>query len=391
MLVAALSILLLLALLSHLGIDLIGLRLIRTLPVLGRLSPPAPARWPRVSVIVAACDEEDTLRAAMQARLADDYPDVEWILVDDRSSDGTGAIVDEIAAADSRVRPIHVRELPAGWLGKVHAQQRGLDVATGEWILFSDADVHFAPGTLRRAMARCEEGGFDLISVVPQLTGRGPLLDVIFTSFMRSTAPGYQVRAVEDPRSRMAGGGGSLTLVRRAAIDRTEGLAFIKLEVADDVAFAQQVKRAGGRNTLVGGQETVQVDWYRSTREVMVGLEKASFSLMGGYRLGPHLAVCGFIVFSALAPFLAAAGLGWGFLRGVGAATAILDVATAMAVNRFWQRAWWPALFVAAGDLLSSLFMARAGVVAVLRGGIAWRGTLYPLDELRRGRRFRML
>jgi hypothetical protein len=388
MLLAAVSIFLLLACASRVVVDLFGVRMMRTLPLLERLAPAAPRKWPRVSVIVAACDEGDTLRAAMAARLADDYPDVEWILVDDRSTDATGAIVDELAARDPRVRPIHVRELPAGWLGKVHAMQRGLERASGEWILFSDADVHFAVGTIRRAVAWCEGRGLDFLAVVPGLASHSIALDVLFTSIMRATAAAYQVRTVEDPRSSLAVGGGSFNLVRRAALDRTEGLSRLRLEVADDAALAQQVKRAGGRASVAGGQGMVEVAWYRSVREMMVGLEKASFSLMGGYRLSRHLVICALLALQAAAPLLAAAGLGWSWLRAVGAATVVLDVGVAAAVCRFWRRSWIPALLVEPGDVVSAFFMARAGVVAVRRGGVQWRGTLYPLDELRRGRRF---
>jgi cellulose synthase/poly-beta-1,6-N-acetylglucosamine synthase-like glycosyltransferase len=262
-LVAVLSVLLLLACLFPIVVDVLGVTMMRALPVLERLAPAAPERWPKVSVIIAACDEADTLRAAMAAKLAEDYPDLELVLVDDRSSDGTGAIVDEIAAVDERVRAIHVRALPAGWLGKLHAMQRGLDAASGEWILFSDADVHLAPGTIRRAIALCEERGHDFLAVVPEIPSSG-LLDVLLAVLIRTTAVGMQARAIEDPRSSIAAGSGSFNLVRRSALLRTEGLAWLKLEVADDVALAQAVKRAGGRTAVASGRGMVKVAWYRA-------------------------------------------------------------------------------------------------------------------------------
>ena len=126
------------------------LRTIRAVPLLRDDASPEPARWPRVSLIVPARDEARDLERAVRTRLTDDYPNLQVILVDDRSTDGTGAIADRLAADDPRVKVVHVTELPAGWLGKLNALHRGVAEADGEWLLFSDADIEFAPGTLRR-------------------------------------------------------------------------------------------------------------------------------------------------------------------------------------------------------------------------------------------------
>ena len=96
----------------------------------------------------------ETIEAAVRSRLEEGYPELEVVLVDDRSEDGTGAIIDRIAAEHPRVRAVHVGELPAGWLGKVHAQQVGWRAASGDYLLFTDADVHFNSGTLRAAMSK---------------------------------------------------------------------------------------------------------------------------------------------------------------------------------------------------------------------------------------------
>src|SRR5262249_1819655 len=138
-----------------------ALRTIHAVPSLAALAPPEPASWPRVSVIIPACNEEATIEEALRSRLREGYPAAEYIVVDDRSTDRTGEILDRIAAEDPRVVALHVRELPDGWLGKVHALHAGLARATGEWVLFSDADIHHEVGTLRRAVAHCEQNGID--------------------------------------------------------------------------------------------------------------------------------------------------------------------------------------------------------------------------------------
>ena len=126
---------------------------LKQLPFFERQTVSLPARWPRLSVIVPACNEATHLESAARTILDQDYPELEVILVNDRSSDGTGALIDLLAREDARVKAIHIDKLPDGWLGKVHALQRGVERAEGEWLLFTDADVHFAPTMLRRAVA----------------------------------------------------------------------------------------------------------------------------------------------------------------------------------------------------------------------------------------------
>ncbi|HEY8715898.1 MAG TPA: glycosyltransferase, partial [Candidatus Acidoferrum sp.] len=127
------------------------------LPWLKDFSPNLDTLAPRVSLIFAARDEEEKLPAALETLGRIDYPELEIIGVNDRSEDATGKILDEFAATHPRFRAIHVAELPDGWLGKPHALQKGYEAASGDWLLFTDADVRFRPDALRRAMAVARE------------------------------------------------------------------------------------------------------------------------------------------------------------------------------------------------------------------------------------------
>ncbi len=157
---------------------LLLLRVVRAVPVLSKLRTTPPAKWPRVSLIMPARNEERTLEAALRSKLEETYPDLELILVNDRSTDATGSIADTLARVEPRIQVVHVGLLPEGWLGKVHAMQRGYERASGEWVLFSDADIHLAPGVLEQVLAYAEQERCDHVCVLPEVTllgfGRGP-------------------------------------------------------------------------------------------------------------------------------------------------------------------------------------------------------------------------
>lgn len=208
---------------------------------------PDLASWPRVSIVSPACNEERHVELALRSILGVDYPDLELIAIDDRSSDRTGEILDSLAREDERVVVEHVRELPAGWLGKLNALARGVDASDGEWLLFMDADVHLAPSALRQAVAEAEHHGLDLLTVVPTIESAGRLSGAIFGLSLAILSVGGRLERVRDPRSPAVAATGAFILVRRAALARTPGFEWLKLEVADDFGLCLLVKSHGGR------------------------------------------------------------------------------------------------------------------------------------------------
>jgi glycosyltransferase involved in cell wall biosynthesis len=202
---------LLLGLVYVLVASALSLRAAFTMPVLRDLRPREPARWPSLSVVTPACNEGATIEDALRSRLAQGYLELEVMVVEDRSTDATASIVDRIAAEDPRLRALHIKELPRGWLGKLHALHRGAEAARGEWLLFTDADIHFAPETLRRAVAYCEERGLDFLTAMPEFQPVSLLLDAAVSAFVRNVSMAAHTRAVEDPTSRLAVGAASST------------------------------------------------------------------------------------------------------------------------------------------------------------------------------------
>lgn len=366
------------------AVVVVGLRTLRAVPSLDEWPLPAEARWPSLSVVSPACDEADTLREAGRARLTTDYPDVEFIVVEDRSRDGTGAIADELAAADPRVRALHVRELPEGWLGKVHAMETGLRVARGEWVLFSDADVHYAPDALRRALALAQARGLDHLAVLPRLLPGPLLLDTAISAFGRHFTLGTRPWAVEDPKSRASVGVGAFNLVRRSALERLGGLHRLRLSVADDLALGALLKASGARQGLAISRRAVYLQWYDSLGAMARGLSKGLFAYAGRCQPVRLLLMALGVTFLDLAPWLALLlplGLTW--LTVLGAVMSAASLVSAALGDRWAGRPMRAALLQPVGSLLMGWIIARAAVVGWRRGGVVWRGTLYPSALLR--------
>ena len=360
---------------------------VRGVPVLLRDRSPPPGRWPRVSLIVPARNEVETLGPAMRSRLAEGYPALEVVLVDDRSTDGTGALVDAIAAEDSRVRALHLDSLPPGWLGKLHAMSEGLRRATGEWILFSDADVHLAPGTIARAVSLAEAQRLDHLSLLPQLDPATWLVDAALASFTRTGLVLGRVWLVSDPRSKVGGSVGAFGLVRRDALERSPGIEHLRLEVADDLALGQMLKSSGSRSALANGRELVRIHWYRSLAELTRGTEKGA--AVFDHRLLPALCWTGALGALELGPFLAAAFAPSAIAHWMGLGGAALLLGSTLWMCRFAGQRTLPALLSPLGVVVNGVLLLRAAMVGKIRGGLQWRSTLYSPQELRPGRRVR--
>jgi len=366
------------------------LRIRRAVPFVRDFNDPAPAQWPRVSIVVPARNEEETIESAMRSRLLDAYPDVELILVDDRSTDETGAVIDRLAAEDPRIVSIHVTELPEDWLGKQHAMQVGLERATGTWILFTDADVHAAPGCLRRAVARCEARGFDLLAIIPELRSTGFVLDAVIAQFLRTVLVFARPWAVEDRRTDAGVGAGAFSLVRRLALDRSPGLAWLKLEMGDDIALGEMLKGSGAHCSMAMGRGMLDVLFYPTMGAMARAAERAGFTSIGHFSLPRIVATVTGYGAMEFVPYVALAFWRIPVLQMVGAALVVIAQVTCVSLNRWAGARTLPAIAQPLGAAMNGILMLRAGVLGTIRGGVWWRGTFYPSSLLRKGRRVRI-
>lgn len=352
---------------------------------------PAALPWPvpSVSVIVAARDEAEHLGAAMRTLLALDYPsnrgEFEVIAVDDRSSDGTGAILDALAASDSRLKVLHVTELPPGWLGKNHALHRGAALARGDWLLFTDADCYLAPDLLRRAVGHAERGGLDHLVLGPTPTGGSPLMRVLLAYFALAFALSTRPWRAADPRRKEHIGIGAFNLVRARVLRALGGFERIRLRPDDDIKLGKLIKQAGHRQAFAEGSGLITVPWYSTARGMIKGLEKNAFPYLD-YSVALTLGAILLMLTLNLLPWLLLP-----FVHGLAFACTLtvvllsVVVCAAAAVRTLGLPAWYGLAFP-----LGALLMALAIVNSMWRvlrdGGVRWRGTLYPLAELRANR-----
>lgn len=359
---------------------------------LARLSPPRPAEWPLVSVIIAARDEAAHTRAALATRLADDYPNLEVIFVDDRSTDGTGDEARLAAASDPRVRVIRIDELPKGWLGKVNALAVGTDAARGEWLLYSDADVQVKSGALRTAVSYALAEGLDMVALLPEFRTDSFGVDVVWAAFLRIQSIAMDPARVRDPRAKAAIGSGAFNLVRRTALDRTPGFEHLRMETGDDAALGQMVKQAGGRLDFVDGFGSARVAMYESVSGYLHGIEKNGSTMADKPFAAVALGMAGLLLVE-WTPLIAlgiaiAGGPVWLLaLSSIAAAATTASYVTALWAN---TRSWLAALCWPAGIFLLTFGLVRSTWLAHRRGGVVWRQTFYSLEELHEGRRYNL-
>jgi hypothetical protein len=367
------------------------LTLVRRCPQLGELRPPDPASWPALSVVVPACNEAATIEAALASLLEQDYPGLEIVLVDDRSTDGTCTIIERFARSDPRVSTVHVSELPRGWLGKVHALQRGLERVRGEFVLFTDADIHFAPGALRRAVAWAEAQRLDHLAVLAEVRYPSFWVAVCVHSALRGLLALARPWEAMNPRSSRAIGTGAFNLVRRAAFERTPGFEWLRLEVADDIGLGVMMKRWGGRPGLVLGRGQVCMDSYPTLFDAACGLEKNCFAQAARFSPWRGSAMVALGAIGTFGPFAAFLPVGVPWLWAVGACGLLaVGIGSIVIAHAFRTPIAYVLLSLPVGDFLMTYVMARATVLGTYRRGLMWRGTTYPTELLRAGRRVDM-
>jgi glycosyltransferase involved in cell wall biosynthesis len=361
------------------GIELaVGNRSIRFLKnVSGQQDAPAL----RVSVIIPARNEERNLQEALASILEQDYGDFEVIAVNDRSTDRTGAILDGVAGDNPRLRVVHLTELPPGWLGKNFALHCGAQQATGNLLLFTDADVVMRPSALRRAVGYMGACGIDHLAVAPDVRMPGMLLKMFVVAFCIFFSLYARPWKAKDPKSRRFVGIGAFNLVRKDVYRVVGTHQAIAMRPDDDMKLGKLIKKGGYRQEFLFGTGMMHVEWYASVRELIDGLMKNAFAgveYSASAIIGASAAQIALNVWPILALVLTQ-----GETRALNAAAMLVMLALCGDAARFLGTPRWYAIGFPIATLLFIYIMWRSMLTALLRGGVNWRGTRYSLAELK--------
>src|SRR5580658_8820087 len=341
---------------------------------------------PRVSVIVPARNEEKDIELSLTRLLELDYDNFEVIAVNDRSTDRTGEIMEEVAAratSHGQLRVIHHRELPAGWLGKTHAMWTATNEATGDWLLFTDADVLFKPDSVRRALAYAESERADHVVVFPQMIMKQPGEYMMIAFFQTMFVFGHRPWKVADPKSKDHMGVGAFNLIRRSTYEAVGTYEALRMEVLDDMKLGKVVKNAGFAQRNVFGEDLISIRWARGARGVVENLTKNFFAVLSFQWWRTLISAFG-LAFLNLMPFLGVwLAHGWERLPYAIALASMFSIYVGMS----W-RSKVPAYYFLLHPVSTALFvytLLLSMCHALWNDGIIWRGTRYPLEELRKG------
>jgi len=340
---------------------------------------------PRVSIVVPACNEAADIDATLTRLLALDYDNYEVIAVDDRSTDETGEIMNRIAASAprGRLKVIRITELPAGWMGKPHAMWSAARQASGDWLLFTDADVLFKPDALPRALAYAHSERADHLVLFPRMIMKHPGEKMMIAFFQTLFVFGHRPWKVADPKTKDHIGVGAFNLIRRSTYDALGTYQALRFDVLDDMKLGKVVKDAGYAQRNVFGADLISIRWAKGAWGVVDNLTKNFFAIMS-FQWPRALASCFALAFLNLMPF-GGILLAQGWAR-VGYAVALFSMFS-IYVGMSRKSDIPPYYFVLhpVSTVLFVYTMLRSTFLTLGRGGVVWRGTFYPLDELRKG------
>jgi len=354
---------------------------------------------PRVSIIVPARNEEESVEQCLRSLLSLDYDNYEVIAVNDRSTDRTGEIMERVMhdshflqqkgevghpiSNSPELRVIQHSELPAGWLGKTHAMWTAAKTASGAWLLFTDADVLFKPDSVRRALAYAEHEHADHVVLFPRMIMKRPGEYMMIAFFQSMFMFGHRPWKVADPSTDDHMGVGAFNLVRRRVYEAVGTYQALRMEVLDDMKLGKVVKNAGFAQRNVFGGDLISIRWAHGAFGVVNNLTKNFFAVLSFQSWRTVISAFG-LAFLNYGPFLGL-WLAHGWAR-VPYGIALLSMLL-IYIGMSWRSAV-PAYYLLLHPVSTTLFiytLLRSMILTLWNDGIVWRGTKYPLEELRRG------
>jgi len=339
------------------------------------------ASEPSVAIVIAVKNEEAEVEKALNSVCNLVYSNFKIIVINDRSTDSTPAILGRMAEANPAIAVITIQDLPKGWLGKNHALYQGYCASSEEWLLFTDADILFNRDALKKAMNYAITRRLDHLTALPEITSKSSLFKSVMNTFAMMLEIRLRPWKVSDPLSDASIGVGAFNLVKRIAYEKAGTHTVISLRPDDDLKLGKNVKQAGLRQDVVYGEKEISLQWYTSLAEFVKGLMKNTFSV-SNYHLPTALftALLTFIVFVIPIPLLLSRGQ-LGLLMAV---SILLSQILLMLFKKGIHGKWWHALMIAFAGAVMMYILIKSAFKTLKQGGIYWRDSFYPLEELRK-------
>ncbi len=360
---------------------------VASLPRLRDVAPFDGLNAPSISILFAARDEAKKLPKALASFLALDYPNYEVIAADDRSEDATSEILAAAQRANTadgaRLKCVRIDALPEGWLGKTHGLQKAYGLSVGEWLVFTDADVCLAPDLLRRALALALRNDWDHLTLLGRIEMYGFFEKIAMLFFGFGFVMGTKPWQTQDTNSPAYLGVGAFQMVRRHSYEAMGTHRRLRMEVVDDMKLGKLMKGAGFRSGVARAGEMVSVHWHDGMRNIIRGTTKNFFATCRYSPVRVLSQIFGLLLIFVF-PFCALP-----FVRGWALAFDLLAMASPViglagsALENGESPLW--GISVPMGALIFVWMLLRSTIVTLWRGGVIWRGTFYPLDQLRNG------
>ncbi|MGK7369845.1 MAG: glycosyltransferase, partial [Candidatus Halalkalibacterium sp. M3_1C_030] len=254
-----------------------------SVPKISELNAPEPETFPSLSIIVPACNEEGNIEPALSSLLEQDYPNLEIIAINDRSTDNTGQIIDRLSNEFKSLRALHINELPDGWVGKTNALKKGYEASEGDWVLATDADVCYKPEALRSIMAVALYKKLDHISCLPDMISNSFLHELTYNGFVSFVAGVQNMAGVQDAESDDYFTFGAFNMFKREAFEKTKGFSWLRMEIVDDMGIGKMLRDVGARQGFFFAFDQLELEWYGSLKNMIDGLEKNGIAVLAHY------------------------------------------------------------------------------------------------------------
>lgn len=337
---------------------------------------------PSVSLIVPACNEEEHIAAAINSFLKQSYANIEIIAVNDRSTDNTGSILNELQSKHKNLTAIDIETLPKGWIGKINALHYGAEQATGDYLLFTDGDVELEKTTVSRALNHMINQRLDHLSLIFKNITRGIVLNGLILESGAGLIQLFRPWLARKHSSPNFMGVGAFNLVKREVYQTIGGHNSIRMHPVDDIMLGKIIKRNGFTQDCMLGTDFVKVPWYDSITAMVNGLMKNVLATIN-YNLFMVPVLLLVLVILNIVPL-------WGLLLAQGYTQALFLVIVMIKLLAFYlgtqllQISPFCALATIISPYISIYIVIKAAWLNFRDNGIYWRGTHYPLSQLKK-------